>query len=68
MNVRERWAILTNEALRAANLAARVDHRSLAAQGAAWLKLRAQAGQAIGESATHEPEAAVHPAGDELTR
>ena len=35
MNVRERWAILTNEALRAANIAARVDHRSLAAQGAA---------------------------------
>ena len=132
MNVRERWAILTNEALRAANLAARVDHRSLAAQGAAreptpaipimhlkmerrgmrsevaeqlraqyqervaareahtsgaaapapqhdldevrrqaraaWLQLRAQAGQAIGQSATHEPEAAVHPAGDELTR
>ena len=34
MNVRERWAILTNEALRAANIAARVDHRSLAAQGA----------------------------------
>jgi ATP-dependent exoDNAse (exonuclease V) alpha subunit len=33
INVRERWAILTNEALRAANLSARVDHRSLAAQG-----------------------------------
>jgi ATP-dependent exoDNAse (exonuclease V) alpha subunit len=32
-NVRERWAILTNEALRAANLSVRVDHRSLAAQG-----------------------------------
>ena len=31
--MRERWAILTNEALRAANLDARVDHRSLAAQG-----------------------------------
>ena len=33
INVRERWALLTNEALRAANLEARVDHRSLAAQG-----------------------------------
>ncbi len=33
INVRERWATLTNEALRAANLSARVDHRSLAAQG-----------------------------------
>lgn len=33
VNVRERWAALTNEALRAANLEARVDHRSLAAQG-----------------------------------
>jgi hypothetical protein len=30
--------------------------------------LRAQAGQALGSSATQEPEAAVHPAGDELTR
>ena len=132
MNVRERWAILTNEALRAANIAARVDHRSLAAQGAtrepapaiplmhlkmerrgvrsevaerlraqyqerlaaraahspapaaaapqteleeirrqaraAWLQLRAQAGPAIGQSATHEPEAAAHQAGDELAR
>lgn len=34
VNVRERWAALTNEALQAANVAARVDHRSLAAQGA----------------------------------
>jgi ATP-dependent exoDNAse (exonuclease V) alpha subunit len=33
VNVRERWANLTNEALRAAHVAARVDHRSLAAQG-----------------------------------
>jgi len=33
INVRERWATLTNEALREANVAARVDHRSLAAQG-----------------------------------
>jgi hypothetical protein len=33
VKVRERWAILTNEALRAANIDARVDHRSLAAQG-----------------------------------
>ena len=32
-NVRERWAVLTNEALAAANLSERVDHRSLAAQG-----------------------------------
>lgn len=31
--LRERWATLTNEALRAANLEARVDHRSLAARG-----------------------------------
>jgi ATP-dependent exoDNAse (exonuclease V) alpha subunit len=31
--VRERWASLTNEALRAAHVEARVDHRSLAAQG-----------------------------------
>ena len=31
--VRERWSIVTNEALREANIAARVDHRSLAAQG-----------------------------------
>jgi len=33
VNVRERWATLTNEALRQANIEARVDHRSLAAQG-----------------------------------
>lgn len=31
--VRERWAVLTNEALREANIEARVDHRTLAAQG-----------------------------------
>ena len=31
--VRERWASLTNEALREANIEARVDHRTLAAQG-----------------------------------
>jgi hypothetical protein len=31
--VRERWAILTNEAFRAAGLQLRIDHRSLAAQG-----------------------------------
>jgi ATP-dependent exoDNAse (exonuclease V) alpha subunit len=31
--IRERWATITNEALRAANLEIRVDHRSLAAQG-----------------------------------
>jgi hypothetical protein len=31
--IRERWATLTNEALREANIASRVDHRSLAAQG-----------------------------------
>lgn len=33
VNIRERWATLTNEALQAANVVARVDHRSLAAQG-----------------------------------
>ena len=33
INVRERWATLTNEALREANIDARIDHRSLAAQG-----------------------------------
>jgi hypothetical protein len=33
--LRERWATLTNEALQAANIATRVDHRSLAAQGIA---------------------------------
>ncbi len=32
-HVRERWAAVTNEALRAAGFEARVDHRSLAAQG-----------------------------------
>jgi ATP-dependent exoDNAse (exonuclease V) alpha subunit len=31
--LRERWAVLTNQALREANIEARVDHRSLAAQG-----------------------------------
>src|SRR5882724_3118630 len=31
--IRERWATLTNEALAAANIEARVDHRSLAEQG-----------------------------------
>jgi hypothetical protein len=31
--LRERWATLTNDALQAANVDARVDHRSLAAQG-----------------------------------
>ena len=33
LSLRERWATLVNEALREANLEARVDHRSLAAQG-----------------------------------
>ena len=33
VTLRERWATLTNEFLRAANLTVRVDHRSLAAQG-----------------------------------
>ncbi|TLY70666.1 MAG: conjugal transfer protein TraA [Gammaproteobacteria bacterium] len=33
LTLRERWATLVNEALREANVAARVDHRSLAAQG-----------------------------------
>jgi len=33
INIRERWATLTNAALRDANIDARVDHRSLAAQG-----------------------------------
>jgi len=32
-NLRERWATLANEALREANIDARIDHRSLAAQG-----------------------------------
>jgi ATP-dependent exoDNAse (exonuclease V) alpha subunit len=32
-NLRARWAELTNDALRQANVEARVDHRSLAAQG-----------------------------------
>jgi ATP-dependent exoDNAse (exonuclease V) alpha subunit len=32
-SIRARWAVLTNEALREANIAARVDHRSLAEQG-----------------------------------
>jgi hypothetical protein len=31
--IRERWATITNEALREANLDVRVDHRSLSAQG-----------------------------------
>jgi hypothetical protein len=33
ISLRERWATLTNDALREANIDARVDHRSLAAQG-----------------------------------
>lgn len=33
LHVRERWAAVTNEALRAANVEARVDHRTLRAQG-----------------------------------
>ena len=33
VNVRERWALVVNEALREAHVVARVDHRSLAAQG-----------------------------------
>jgi hypothetical protein len=33
LSLRERWATLTNDALREANIDARVDHRSLAAQG-----------------------------------
>jgi ATP-dependent exoDNAse (exonuclease V) alpha subunit len=33
VNLRQRWATLTNEALREAHVAARIDHRSLAAQG-----------------------------------
>src|SRR4029077_20045106 len=32
-NLRERWATLVNEGLREADVAARVDHRSLASQG-----------------------------------
>jgi hypothetical protein len=132
MNVRERWAILTNEALRAANIAARDEHHRVAAQGseryatppievmqqemerrgvrseyaerlraqyqervaaeaaqapsnttappqrdldeirrqarAAWLQLRSQAGQALGKSATHEPEPAAHQPDNDLAR
>jgi MobA/MobL family len=33
LSLRERWASLANEALREANIAARIDHRSLAEQG-----------------------------------
>lgn len=33
VNVRQRWAVLTNQALRDAHIDARIDHRSLAAQG-----------------------------------
>jgi ATP-dependent exoDNAse (exonuclease V) alpha subunit len=33
LHVRERWATVTNEALRDAQIAARIDHRSLEAQG-----------------------------------
>ena len=33
LHVRERWATVTNEALRVANVDARVDHRTLRAQG-----------------------------------
>ena len=33
ISVRQRWATLANEALREANIDARIDHRSLAAQG-----------------------------------
>jgi hypothetical protein len=33
LSLRERWATLTNNALREANIDARIDHRSLAAQG-----------------------------------
>src|SRR5215472_3417919 len=33
LSLRERWATLTNAALREANIDARIDHRSLAAQG-----------------------------------
>jgi ATP-dependent exoDNAse (exonuclease V) alpha subunit len=33
VNVRKRWATLTNAALREANVDARIDHRTLAAQG-----------------------------------
>jgi ATP-dependent exoDNAse (exonuclease V) alpha subunit len=33
VHLRQRWAALTNEALRDAHVAARIDHRSLAAQG-----------------------------------
>jgi ATP-dependent exoDNAse (exonuclease V) alpha subunit len=33
LHVRERWATVTNEALREAHISARIDHRSLEAQG-----------------------------------
>jgi ATP-dependent exoDNAse (exonuclease V) alpha subunit len=33
LHVRQRWAIVTNEALQSAGIAARIDHRSLEAQG-----------------------------------
>jgi ATP-dependent exoDNAse (exonuclease V) alpha subunit len=33
VHVRQRWAVATNEVLRAAHVAARIDHRSLRAQG-----------------------------------
>jgi ATP-dependent exoDNAse (exonuclease V) alpha subunit len=33
LHVRERWAVVTNEALRDAHVAARIDHRTLEAQG-----------------------------------
>ena len=33
LHVRERWATVTNEAMQEAHIAARIDHRSLKAQG-----------------------------------
>jgi ATP-dependent exoDNAse (exonuclease V) alpha subunit len=61
ISVRERWAVLTNEALRAANVPARVSHLSYAAQGLDRVPGR-HLGRAATESAAHMEKSGVEPA------
>ena len=60
ISVRERWAVLTNEALRAANVPARVSHLSYAAQGLDRVPGR-HLGHPASESAAHVETSGVEP-------
>jgi ATP-dependent exoDNAse (exonuclease V) alpha subunit len=61
ISVRERWAVLTNEALRAANVPARVSHLSYAAQGLDRVPGR-HLGRPEAESTAHVERSGFEPA------